>query len=784
MKKDTKDKKHLQNNNVKTAENKTGKSKARQFEIKDIHVVVFFGLITFLFFMEIILQQKFFWEDFIYQYYPFRNFAAVSLSQGVLPFWNPYTFGGMPFLADIQTAFFYPLHLLLTVFVQENQLHFAYLEYLLIFHYFMAGVFSYYMARSLDLNKWASILCGITFMFCGFMVTHAIHETMIIQFTYMPLIFMFYNKSLNTCELKYTFLTGLFMGIAILCGHPQISLYTFFTLLLFGLYQMFFKFKENGYKINLFIVRFSAIVAVPFILGIMIGAVQLLPTMKLSELSIRSEMSYEESLDGSLNYRSLITLFSPKFFGTFNAEKSGIEYWGHVGGRTKSYLYWESCVYIGLSALVFGILAIFALWKQRIIKFLAVMSVFSILFILGDNFILYKLFYSFVPGFNVFRGIGRFGLVFAFSFSILGAYGFDYFMNNPDSEKIKKFIKSFIVLIALFFMVFVLYQAGFFKGIAAAYDNSEVYDNSTIQLLKTVVILSALFSLVILFKKKIITQKVCLFLFIVITVTDLYVFGSQHNTSPGNIGEFYQNRPAVDIIHREYQQDLFRIISRSKENLFVFDQNKGMVDFLFMLDGYNPLNLKNRFPPRRVNDLMNVRYFAVVHPETRKLRLDVNETCLPRVWMSYYPIIESSLEGISKILEDPTLDVQQKVIIDKEPEISIDTNLWGLGSNLVYLTDYAINEITLNVETNQNGILVLSEVSYPNWKVFVDGAEKPMLRCYHALRGVALEEGKHTVVFKYIDRDFQLGAIITLFALAIIIGGFAVVRYKTVQRAE
>jgi uncharacterized membrane protein YfhO len=128
------------------------------------------------------------------------------------------------------------------------------------------------------------------------------------------------------------------------------------------------------------------------------------------------------------------------------------------------------------------------------------------------------------------------------------------------------------------------------------------------------------------------------------------------------------------------------------------------------------------------------------------------------------------------MLEDPTLDIEIKVIIDREPEVSIDTNSANTVNYHIMVESYDINEITLSVETTENGILVLSEVYYPNWKVFVDGVEKTMLRCDYSLRGVALEKGNHTVVFKYVDKDFQIGAVITLFALAIIIGGFILAR--------
>jgi hypothetical protein len=768
-----KNKKDIKNKSLETTENKISEIKIKQFEIKDIYVIIFFALITFLFFREILLQQKFFWEDFVRYYYPVRNFAAVILSQGILPHWNPYTYGGMPFLADIQTAFFYPLHLLLTIFVKGEELHFAYLEYLIIFHYFMAGVFSYYLARSFDLNKWASTLGGITFMFCGFMVTHAIHETIVIQFTYMPLIFMFYNKSLSTCKIKYILLTGLFMGITILCGHPQVTLYMFFTFLLFGLYQIFFKFKDNNYKIDTSLFKIIAILAFPFILGIMVGAIQLLPTMKLAELSVRAEMSYELSLEGSLDYHNLFTLFSPHFFGNFPTTKDGTEYWGHRGGV---HLYWESCIYIGLSALVFGMIGIVAFWKQRIIKFLAAIALLSILFILGDNFILYKIFYDFVPGFDKFRGIGRFALIFAFSFSLLSAYGFDYFINNAENEKVKKFIKYFIILVSTFILFWLLYQVGLFKDMVNVYQNEGVYDNSIFQILKTVVILLVLLILLILYKKKTTLQQVILLFFILLAFIDFYMFGSQQNNHPRDIETHFADKKIAAIIRQDYDNELYRVKATTKENLFAFAENEGMLNFIFLLDGYIPLNLKDRFPPYRTNDLMNVKYYAVFDTINNQ-GFAFNKSYLPRAWVSYYPVVESSLDKVSKILEDSTFDIITKIIIDQEPEIPIDTNSTNIDKYNINITSYQINEIILSVETNENGILVLSEVYYPNWKVFVNDVEKPMLRADYSLRGVALEKGNHVVVFKYVDKDFQLGAIIALFALAMVVGGFILVRY-------
>jgi hypothetical protein len=204
-----------------------------------------------------------------------------------------------------------------------------------------------------------------------------------------------------------------------------------------------------------------------------------------------------------------------------------------------------------------------------------------------------------------------------------------------------------------------------------------------------------------------------------------------------------------------------------------------MVDFIFLLNGYTPLAIKDRFPPHRTNDLMNVKYLiGTLDTATISSSYNLNKSYMPRVWMSYYPIVENSLEEVSKILEDTTFDIRTKVIIDQEPEIPIDTNN-NIGKHKINIVSYQINEIILLVETNENGILVLSEVYYPNWKVFVDDVEKPMLRADYSLRGVALQKGNNIVVFKYVDKDFQIGAIISLFTLAMVVGGFIIQRYYT-----
>jgi hypothetical protein len=76
------------------------------------------------------------------------------------------------------------------------------------------------------------------------------------------------------------------------------------------------------------------------------------------------------------------------------------------------------------------------------------------------------------------------------------------------------------------------------------------------------------------------------------------------------------------------------------------------------------------------------------------------------------------------------------------------------------------NQITVQVESAQSALLVLSEVWYPGWQVAVDGARQQVRLVNGLLRGVTLAPGTHTVVWRYRPASLLWGAALTLSALA------------------
>lgn len=73
------------------------------------------------------------------------------------------------------------------------------------------------------------------------------------------------------------------------------------------------------------------------------------------------------------------------------------------------------------------------------------------------------------------------------------------------------------------------------------------------------------------------------------------------------------------------------------------------------------------------------------------------------------------------------------------------------------------------VNSDDGGILVASELYYPGWRAFIDGVETPVLEAQHALRGVQVPAGKHTVEYRFESASIRLGARLTAASLGIIV---------------
>ncbi|MGH9425500.1 MAG: hypothetical protein ACRD2L_04235, partial [Terriglobia bacterium] len=367
--------------------------------------------------------------------------------------WNPYTFNGMPFQADIQTALFYIPNLLLTIFVRGDRLPFYALEVHNILHFAVAAICMYYLAKSYGLRNFVALFSALVFGLSGFLITHAIHQTFVCQVAWLPLIVLLFRKALLERSVLSMILGAVVLSQAVLAGSPQLSLYIFSFLFVLFLFEFITSSRTSGFKSSL---PMALLAGGVIIIAVALSAIQLLPTMELAGYSQRAEITYQKSLDGSLTWEQLITLVVPKFFGTMSAQ--GVNFWG-PGGYGQ---YIETCLYLGIAALVCTVLAASLIRKNRHVAFYFGVMLFAILYALGDSFILHKFFFSVVPGFEKFRNPGRMALLFTFAGALLGGFGLQRMLELVEEER-RKLQRTIMVTAGCGMLIWLVAQMGIFQ---------------------------------------------------------------------------------------------------------------------------------------------------------------------------------------------------------------------------------------------------------------------------------------------------------------------------------
>jgi hypothetical protein len=100
----------------------------------------------------------------------------------------------------------------------------------------------------------------------------------------------------------------------------------------------------------------------------------------------------------------------------------------------------------------------------------------------------------------------------------------------------------------------------------------------------------------------------------------------------------------------------------------------------------------------------------------------------------------------------------ETVLLSEEPAEKIMRVTNTRVPHQITFLNYENNRVRLNVETDENGYLVLADSYYAGWKAFVNGQETPILHANYVLRSVIVPKGKSVVEFRFEPPLFRLGA--------------------------
>ena len=127
-----------------------------------------------------------------------------------------------------------------------------------------------------------------------------------------------------------------------------------------------------------------------------------------------------------------------------------------------------------------------------------------------------------------------------------------------------------------------------------------------------------------------------------------------------------------------------------------------------------------------------------------------NELCLPRFFMSDgITVFDTEDDLLQAMAEADIGTLRENVFVEQAFWNDMDAGLMGLSNAEVEIQMNSPDRITLSVETDGRGILVISNSYSPYWTCKVNGLEKEIFPVYHTFIGVSIEKGEHVVQLEY-----------------------------------
>ena len=362
--------------------------------------------------------------DSLAQYYPWRLYAARMLHQGQIPLWNPYQFSGAPFVANLQSAVFYPLNLPFWIF--DVRYAFGISAAL---HTLLAAFGTYFLAQRWKLSRPAALLAAIGFAFCGYLAAWFVLPTLADTACWMPLLILLLELTAdapNEKRWRRLALFSLSLACAVLAGHVQIFLYIVAALILRALF-LTKPFRALGLLILAGIWSFA------------LAALQILPTLELAKLGHRAggagtvEVWQNFIAPRALQWSDLPSLFIPQWpFLSFN----------------------ENFAYTGIVICLLAIIGIAIAVKRRSRQggFAAALAIFGLLYALATP--LAEVIFLYVPGVAQMGGPGRALLLWSFGAAMLAAFALDGWIKYESGKStFKKTTKSTFALSAIIVLI-------------------------------------------------------------------------------------------------------------------------------------------------------------------------------------------------------------------------------------------------------------------------------------------------------------------------------------------
>ena len=362
--------------------------------------------------------------DILHYFYPYRDYAAAALRQGRIPLWNPYIFLGAPFLANPQAAVLYPLHWPLIWLPVTKQIAWS-----AALHTWILGMGGYALVRHWGGSVWAGATAALVLAGSGFYGGLLGHINQMNGAAWLPWAALALDVEGNAADhgrsrrsLARTLLRvaafGALTALMFLAGHTQT---VYVNLLGLGAWAVWPLGQSLWQVRGVQGLRAGWAACWPRLLvytggtalGLLISGAQLLPTLELSGLGLRSGgLTYAEASSFSLRPMQLHWTLLPSY---------GL---ADLGVVFDTLGYTEYVAYVGLVGLALGALGA---WRGQgsARQFGLLLAGLGLFLSLGRWNPFYYVLYRFAPGFDLFRAPARWMMLYTLGMATLAGLGAD-----------------------------------------------------------------------------------------------------------------------------------------------------------------------------------------------------------------------------------------------------------------------------------------------------------------------------------------------------------------------
>ena len=333
---------------------------------------------------------------------PLRVAAAQMVRSGHLPLWNPYIFSGMPMLAAAQGGFLFPLNWFYLVFSPVIAT-----DLMTISAYMLAASGAYLFARRTGASIAGAVTTSLIWQSSGFLIGQISHINIVHTAAMLPWVLWAIERYVSNGSRRRGAVLAAFVALQAFAGHQQTL---FYSLMLVTAYAIAMAFADlQNRKRYLSSLAFVAS-------GVLLAAVQIVPTFELLRNSRRAAATYDFFSSFSMPRSFVSTFVAPYIMGGGDGRLFRAHYIGQA-------YYTEYVAYAGMLAIMLALVALLLRPDTRT-KFWAIAGLCCLVLAFGRGapLHLYRLIY-YVPILNLFRVPARHLMEVHFAVAVLAGRG-------------------------------------------------------------------------------------------------------------------------------------------------------------------------------------------------------------------------------------------------------------------------------------------------------------------------------------------------------------------------